>query len=171
MFKWTNIYINQKIIKKSIFCVDKFFFCTKQQAESLVPKIEKQKLILPGLTLQILKYLEKNQQIYKRLLDEANELAQEAASSDLLKVELMRINKQIHEFSKENYYHDEVVDCIGELLSNMTLYNEALEIDDKDIANQAESDIDSLKKKLEGLKDEIIDFLIPENVTVNLKII
>jgi hypothetical protein len=123
-------------------------------------------LNLPKLTLQILKYFENNQMIYRRLCDESTQLAFEATSSDLLKNELMRVNKQIHEFGKENYYYEDLLECIKEILSNMTLRQEAIEIDDKDIVKQAEMDIEKFKHKLEDLQKEIIEFLIPEESVI-----
>jgi protein subunit release factor A len=138
------------------------FFCIKVK-QKLVSQIEQNGLKLPNLTLQILKYLENNQIIYERLCEESTQLAYEASKSELLKNELMRVNKQIHEFSKENYYYDEYKESIQEILSNMILYNEAIEINDKDIAEQATTDITKYKNKLEELKDEVIEFLIPES--------
>jgi hypothetical protein len=147
---------------KNFFKLSCRFFCNK---DYLYRKFEKDNIGLKKLTLQILKYLENNQDIYSRLCKESEQLAFEISSnsSELLRNELMRVNKQIHEFSKENYYWDEFSGMIEELLSANTMYNESIEINEKEIAASLKADMDNIKGKINAFQDEIIEFLIPNN--------
>jgi hypothetical protein len=159
-----NKYGNFSSVIKPLFNINKFTFCKSK--DTLLNKVIKSDLKLPTLTIQILKFLENNQTTYHRLCEESVQLSFEAANSDLLKNELMRVNKQIHEFSRENAFFEEFSECIKEILSNMTLRQEAVEINDTDIAKQAESDIEKFKLRLEALQGEIIEFLIPEESVI-----
>ncbi len=145
--------------QKYFFKLSKKFFCKQY----LHKKFESNRYGLNNLTLQILKYLEHNQDIYNRLLQESEQLAFEISSnnSELLRNELMRVNKQIHEFSRENYYWGELSTMMEELLSASSMYSESLEIGEKEMADILKLDIDNIKAKINSFQDEIIEFLIP----------
>ena len=75
--------------------------------------LKSQKTTLNKLTLNILSYLESNQDMYKRWCEDSIKLSYDLGEAEnngneTLKNELIRINKQINLFSKENYYYDEL---------------------------------------------------------------
>ena len=120
------------------------------------------------MSIQILKYLENNQEIYKRLCNDSELLSFEVSNNpnDFLRNELMRVNKQINDFSKENYYHDEYSNLIEELLSANSMHKEAIEIGEIELAISLKKDIDAIKFKIDSFQNEIIEFLIPEDDNV-----
>ena len=164
----THLKYHKYLIKK--------FFCESslslKKKDSLYEKCIDKNLGLKNLSIQILRYLENNQEIYKRLCNESEILSFEISSNpnDFIKNELMRINKQINDFSKENYYYDEYSNLIEELLSANSMQKEALDIGENELALSLKKDLDSINSKIYSFQNEIIEFLIPEDDNVLNKI-
>ena len=84
------------------------------------------------------------------MLQESEQLAYEISTnnSELLRTELMRVNKQIHEFSKENYYWDEFSAMIEEHLSSASMYVESIEIGENEMAASLKADIENIRARI-----------------------
>lgn len=139
-------------------------------ADSLYSKIVSEKVNYPELCLNLLKYLEQNQLSFKNLYDDSMKIAVDIAegnANDFLKTELARMNRQISEFYKENMYYDQYRSIMEEIFTTEKLRREALDIGDDELASGALNDINELTVKLKELKEEILDFLIPDDDNTN----
>jgi peptide chain release factor 1 len=130
-------------------------------------KLKKDNSKINKLTLKILTFLENNQETYKGWCEDSIKLSYdlsepENVNNETLKNELIRINKQINNFSKENYYFEEFKNLLEEYSSTESLISEAKEIGEKEIVDSASKELLSLKEKLTTLEQEIIEFLIPD---------
>jgi hypothetical protein len=180
-----NLFIKNKsfIIVYPYFKSDKMthkFFSEKIEIfekeeieEKLSEKIKKKDLKISHLTINILKYLENNYELYKRLCEDSIKLSYDLSESpdsdNYVKSELMRINRQISSFSKDNYLFEELKGIIGSIDSAIDLHREAIEINDDEIKKMALNDLNENKEKLEELQKEIIEYFIPdEYVKINL---
>lgn len=148
----------------------------RTQESSLSEKVEDQidkdsSLVLPSgltkLTLNIWKYLENNQKIYRRLCDESIKISYDIAdkekATEVLKNELVRINRQINEFSRENYLHEEMTKLLQGIQEAEELVKEATEIGDEEIKESAIKETAEMRNSLKQLETEIIEFLIPDD--------
>jgi hypothetical protein len=126
----------------------------------------REKLNLTKLTINLLKYLENNFRSYEKLCEDSIKLSYDIAEapeqSEFLKNELARINKQIHNYSRDNNYYDEFKNLLNEILSTDMLIKEASEIGDDEIKKSAIKDLAEFKNQLEILQGEIIEYLIPD---------
>lgn len=122
-------------------------------------------LQLSKLSINILQYLENNFELYNKLCEESIKLAYEISDTnegnDYLKNELMRVNRQISTFSKDNFYFEEYQHIVREMISSNELLIEASELNDEEFKKSANKDLEELKKKLQDLQNEIIEHLIP----------
>lgn len=164
-----NFY-SYKLLRFKNFCEKIEMFKENDQEELLSNKLKTNNLNLSNLTINILKYLENNYQLYKRLCEDSvklsYELSEHADGGDFLKAELLRINRQISTFSKDNHFYEELKRLILNIESSLELYNEALEIQDEEIKNSAIQDLDSNRKKLEELQQDIIEYFIPDESVI-----
>jgi hypothetical protein len=169
-----NIQIN------SIYKVSIKSFCAKEDTKEkeeelkLSQVIAQKDLKLSKLTINLLKYLERNFDMYQRLCEDSIKLSYDLSESpdgnDFLKSELMRINRQISTFSKDNYFFDELKNLINQIDSTQELIREAEEIQDDEIKSSAVRELADYRQKLEELQGEIIEYLIPDEfVKINLK--
>jgi hypothetical protein len=182
--KWNNLNLfKKKFIYDIKFPVFKHFCFVEDKLKS--DKIEDEKkdellsnlvnykeLKISKLSFNILKYLEKNYELYTRLCEDcvklSYELSDASEGTDFLKNELIRINRQISTFSRENYYHDEFSNLIRELISTNELIKEAIDLGEDEIKISAQFDFKNLQNKIEELQNEIIEYLIPDdNVLIN----
>lgn len=142
-------------------------FCEEIKNEiKLSEKITGKDLKLTKMNINILKYLERNFELYTKLCEDSIklsfDLSENPEGNDFLKSELLRINRQISTFSKDNYYYDEVRKYITQIEENYELIKEAEEIGDMDIKTSAVTEIESFRSKLEELQTEIIEYFIPD---------
>jgi hypothetical protein len=138
--------------------------------EKLSEKIKTKDLKLSKLTINILKYLEKNYDLYKKLCEDSIKLSYDLSESpdgdNYVKSELMRINRQIASFSKDNYLFEELKGIICSIESAVDLHREAAEISDDEIKKEALRDLDDSREKLEELQKEIIEYFIPDEYVI-----
>jgi hypothetical protein len=139
---------------------------TKQTPIKLSHQIAGKDLKLSKLSLNILKYLERNFELYEQLCEDSIKLSYDLSESsdgnEYLKNELMRINRQISTFSKDNYFFEEIKNLIKHIDSNIELIKEAEEINDEEIKLSAINEIKECRKKMDELQDEIVEYLIPD---------
>lgn len=124
-----------------------------------------EELKIAKLSKNILKYLENNQVIYNRLCNESVQLSYEIGNnaSDIIKNELIRVNKQINSFQRDTYYYEQFNNTLKEMLSTNELLKEAIEIGEEELKTTAEKDLENYRIKLEEMQTEIIEYLIPED--------
>lgn len=139
----------------------------KPESDYLSKKIkDPKKYKLSSLTLNILKHLENNQEIYKSLCDESVKLSYEISenqNSDFIKDELIRVNKQINKFEKENVHFSDFNKLLTEIYSTVHFLEEAQEIGDDELSKSAQADLDRLYADLGSVQEELINFLIPSD--------
>lgn len=144
-----------------------------KENEYLSDVLIKEKLNLTKLTINLLKYLENNFIAYEKLCQDSIKLSYDIAEapeqSEFLKNELVRINRQINNYSRDNNYYDEYKNILNEILSTEMLIREANEIGDDEIKKSAIKDLAELKQQLETLQREIIEFLIPDQEVLRIK--
>jgi hypothetical protein len=134
--------------------------------------IAKKDLKLSKLIINLLKYLERNFDTYQRICEDSIKLSYDLSESpdgnDFLKSELMRINRQISTFSKDNYFFEEMKSLINQIDSSQELIREAEEIQDDEIKSSAIKELADSRQKLEELQAEIIEYLIPDEFVKNI---
>jgi hypothetical protein len=137
--------------------------------------IKNKNLGLSKLSVNLLKYLENNYQKYLDMYDNsikmAYELSESPEGSDYLKTELVRVNRQINNFTKDNNYYDDFKSLVEEIQSTADLILEADSIGDDEIKKSAMKDLAQLKSQLETLQNEIIEYYIPDQDVFDLLII
>jgi len=139
----------------------------KPESEYLSKKIKDvKKYKLSNLSLNILKHLENNQEIYKSLCDESVKLSYEISenqNSDFIKDELIRVNKQINKFEKENVQYLDFNKLLTDIYSTVHFLDEAQEIRDDELSKSAIADLDRLYSELSVAQEELINFLLPSD--------
>jgi len=139
----------------------------KPETEYISKKInDPKKYKLTKLTLNILKHLENHQEIYKNLCEESVKLSyeiSEATNNEYIKDELIRVNKQINKFEKENVYYNDFNKSITEIYNTTNFLEEAQEIGDDELIKSAVTDLDHLYKELNSFQEDLISFLIPND--------
>ena len=121
---------------------------------------------LSDLTLNILKHLENNQRIYLNLCEESVKLSyeiSESSSNDFIKDELLRVNKQINKYEKENVYYYEYNKIIYNIFSTTNLLEEAIEIGEDELIKSANIELEIYYKELSSYQEDLINFLIPND--------
>ena len=144
-----------------------------EKEEKLSEKLSSKNLNLSKLTINILKYLERNFELYQALCEDSIKLSYDLSESpegnEFVKSELMRINRQISSFSKDNYLFEELKNLLIGIDSAIELHKEAVEIDDEEIKSSALSELKENRQKLEELQQEIVEYFIPDEfVRINL---
>jgi hypothetical protein len=171
---FNNFKLLKNIFKINTHCYIKIptrFFCEKiEEVKLLSDKILGKDLKLSKMNINILKYLERNFELYTKLCEDSIklsfDLSENPEGNDFMKSELLRINRQISTFSKDNFYYDEVRKLFTQIEENYDLIKEAEEIGDIDIKNSAINEIESHRLKLEELQTEIIEYFIPDEYVI-----
>jgi len=160
-----KLFSNDKMAEKeeSKSEIDNIYLET--ESDYLSKKInDPKKYKLSQLTFNILKHLENNQETYKNLCEESVKLSYEISenkNNDYIKEELIRINKQINKFEKQNVHYNDFYNLIFEIYNTVHFLEEAQEIGDDELSKSAITDLDRLYKDLANYQEEVINFLIP----------
>ncbi len=126
----------------------------------------KENLKLTKLSINLLKYLENNFKSYEKLCEDSIKISYDISEApdqnEFLKIELVRINRQINNYSRDNNYYEEFRNLLNDIYSSEMLIREAHELGDEEIKKSAIKDSIELKKQLDTLQSEIIEYLIPD---------
>jgi len=147
-----------------------------EENEFLSDILVREKINLTKLSINLLKYLENNFKSYEKLCEDSIKISYDISEApeqnEFLKNELVRINRQINNYSRDNNYYEEYKNILNEIYSTEILIREANEIGDDEIKKSAMKDLTQLKTQLETLQSEIIEYLIPDQevITILIKI-
>lgn len=138
----------------------------EKPAELLSKKILeiRNKLKFSDLTINILKHLENNHEIYKNLCEESVKLSYEISENnngDYIKEELLRVNKQINKFEKGNVHFADYHKLLSDIYSSTNFLEEAQEIGDDELCKSAMAELEQYYSELNNYQEELINFLIP----------
>ena len=132
----------------------------------------REKINLTKLSINLLKYLENNFISYEKLCEDSIKISYDIAEApdqnEFLRNELVRINRQINNYSRDNNYYEEFKNLLNEIYSTEILIREANEIGDDEIKKSAMKDLTQLKTQLETLQSEIIEYLIPDQEVITI---
>jgi len=167
-FKFNQPHTTINKINKNSFCQSN----SQSNSDDSLPlfkKFQNCELNLKPFTLNLLKFLERTQNLHTKLSEESLAITEDLYDSpnkDFLKNQLIRLNKQINSYTKELYYYDEMITLLNDLLVNTGLLKEAEELKDDEIKKYAMSEIATISKKLVELEKDIIESLIPEEPVI-----
>jgi hypothetical protein len=131
----------------------------------------KEKINLTKLSINLLKYLENNFRSYEKLCEDSIKISYDISEApeqnEFLRNELVRINRQINNYSRDNNYYEDFKNLLNEIYSTEMLIREANDIGDDEIKKSAMKDLAELKTQLETLQGEIIEYLIPDQEVIS----